>query len=64
MTKNGDSEFKGSTKEAINDLKGDMADVKKEVSSLNKRFLIILILLVVAVIERLPTILSLALAGL
>ena len=64
MTKNGDSEFKGSTKEAINDLKGDMADVKKEVSSLNKRFWIMLILLVVAVIERLPTILSLALAGL
>lgn len=61
MSKNGDiNEFKGSTKEAIADLKGDMIDVKKEVSSLNKRFWIILILLSVAVIERLPNLITLA----
>jgi len=58
--KNGNSEFKGSTKEAIADLKEDVRGIKTEVNSLNKRFWLVLILLVVAVIERLPTLIALA----
>lgn len=61
MTKNNDIlEFKGTTKEAISDLKADVIEVKKEVSSLNKRFWVILILVAVAVMERLPALVALA----
>ena len=58
MTKNG--EFVGTTKEAIRDLKEDVVEVKKEVAALNKRFWVLLILITVAVIERLPSIIALA----
>ena len=60
MTNNGDLEFKGSTKEAILDLKEDVKGIKTEVNSLNKRFWVILILLAVAVMERLPALIALA----
>ena len=61
MTKNGDiAEFKGTTREAIADLKEDVKCIKNDVASLNKRFWILLILVTVAVIEKLPTLLALA----
>jgi len=56
---NSNDEFKGTTKEAISDLKKEVKETKDEVQSLNKRFWIILILLTVAVIERLPTLINL-----
>lgn len=60
MTDNG--EFKGTTKQAIVDIRKDIDEIKGDVKSMNKRILILFILLTVAIIERLPSLISLALA--
>jgi len=60
MINNG--EFKGSTKQALADLKEHIQEIKNELASLNRRYWVVLILLVVTVIERLPTLINLALA--
>ena len=36
MTKNGNNEFKGSTKEALRDIRDDMKDVQMRVSRMEK----------------------------
>lgn len=55
MTKNGSNgEFKGTTREAIRNLHTNVSEVKDEVQSLNRRFWIILIVVTVAMVERLP----------
>ena len=60
MTENG--EFKGTTKEAIRDIREDISLLKSEVKSINNKLIVVFILLAVAVIERLPTLISLVLA--
>ena len=60
MINNG--EFKGSTKQALADLNEHIQEIKNELASLNRRYWVVLILLVVTVIERLPTLINLALA--
>ena len=51
-TNNG--EFKGSTREAIADLKADVQELKVEVSNLRRLLIVLSIMLTVAVIERIP----------
>jgi len=60
MTKtNGEyGEFRGTTRQAILDIKEDIKGFDKRIENLEKRFLIMIILLVVAVIERLPNLIS------
>ena len=65
MAQNNDNgEFKGSTKEAILDLKADLAEVKADVAKIRNWMLIITMLLTVAIIERLPTLVNLVRATL
>ena len=54
MDKNTNGEFKGTVKEAIRDIRSDISEVKDDIKSLNKRYWLLLILVTVAVIERLP----------
>ncbi len=61
-TMNTNGEFKGTTKQAIADLKEEVREVKVEVKSLNKRFWIFLIIGTAILAERLPSLLNIALA--
>lgn len=54
-----DGEFRGTTKEAIRGLTSDIAELRDDVKSLNRRLNVLSLLLVVAIIERLPTLVSL-----
>ena len=56
-------EFKGTTKEAIKDIRGDIKEMKDDIKGLNKRFWVLLIIGTVALIERLPDLITLALAN-
>ena len=56
------NEFKGSTKEAIKDIRGDIRELKTEVRSLNRRWWITIILLTALTLEKLPSIVNLVLA--
>jgi hypothetical protein len=58
--RNGLSEFKGTTKQAIADLKEDIGELKKEVAGIKTWMFAVTILLTVAVIERLPILINLA----
>lgn len=49
--------------EAIGEIRHNIEDLKVEVKSLNSRFNLIIILLVVAVMERLPNLLQFILSG-
>lgn len=55
-------EFRGTTKEAIRDIREDISSLKKEVKSINDKLIVVFILLAIAVIERLPTLISLVMA--
>ena len=55
-------EFKGTVKEAIADIKEDIVELKTDFKGMNKRIWILFILLSVAIIERLPSLLSIAMA--
>ena len=59
MDKNTNGEFKGTVKEAIRDIRSDIGEVKEDIKSLNKRYWLLLILVTVAVIERLPALVNL-----
>ena len=63
MKNNNSGEFRGSTKQALTDLREEIQELKKRVESLNTRFWIILILLILTTIERLPTLINFALAS-
>lgn len=56
------SEFKGSTKEAIMDIKQDIRDLTSKVESLSRKYWILMILLSLIAIEKLPDVIKLALA--
>ena len=62
MTKT-NGEFKGATVQAIKDMKQDICDIKDSIKSLERKIMIIMLLMVVAVIERLPTLINLATAA-
>ncbi len=55
-------EFKGSTKQAIIDIRGDIKKIDKRQDSMDKRIWYLFILLAVATIERLPSLVSLVMA--
>ena len=65
MTKNNGElgEFKGTTKEAIRDIRKDVAEISDDMKSMNRRIWILFILLSVAIIERLPSLVGYALAA-
>ena len=65
MTKNGDlSEFKGSTKQALLDMKEDVVTIQQDIARINKWLIGLTLLTGLAVVERLPAFLSLVQAGL
>lgn len=55
-------EFKGTTKEAIRDIRGDVKELKNEIKSLNRRWWITIVLLTALTLEKLPSIVSLVMA--
>lgn len=56
------SEFKGTTKEAIRDIREDISALKEEVQVLNKKVWILVIALSILAIDRLPSLVGLVLA--
>ncbi len=54
--------FKGTTKEAIRDIREDVKKIYKKQESMDKRIWILFIMLSIAIIERVPSIVSLAMA--
>ena len=63
MTRNGDiSEFKGSTKQAILDMREDIRTVQTDIKSINNKLIVLFLILVVSVVERLPSLISLVMA--
>lgn len=63
MAENGNlGEFKGTTKEAIRDIREDISSLKGDIASINNKLLVVFILLAIAIIERLPTLINLVLA--
>lgn len=56
-------EFKGSTKQAIADIKEDIAAVQQDVRSLNHKFNLLFALTLIAFIERAPDLVKTVLAA-
>jgi len=57
-----EGEFRGATIQHLKNLDDNICEVKRDVKSLNKRYWIMLILLVIAVVERLPSLSSMVFA--
>ena len=55
-------EFKGSTKQAIVDIRNDISTLQSDVKSINNKMVVVFILLSVAVVERLPSLINLVMA--
>ncbi len=55
---NQNGEFKGSTTQALHDMRSDVRDLKDEVRALRRWLTVLSIVTAVAVLERLPNLLS------
>jgi len=62
MTKNGNNEFKGSTKEALRDIRDDMKDVQMRVSRMEKWMWLVTGGLIALSAGRLPDLVKIVLA--
>ena len=62
MTKNGNNEFRGSTKEALRDIRDDVKDVQMRVSRMEKWMWIVTGALIALSTTRLPDLVKLVLA--
>ena len=50
------------TQQHLKDIDDNLCEIRKDIKSLNKRYWIMLILLVITVVERMPTLVDFALA--
>ena len=62
MTKNGNNEFRGSTKEALRDIRDDVKDVQMRVSRMEKWMWIVTGALIALSTTRLPDLVKIVLA--
>ena len=60
--KNNNGVFKGMTQQHLKDIDDNICEIRKDIKSLNKRYWVMLILLVVAVVERAPALVDFAFA--
>jgi len=57
---NSNGEFKGSTRQALTDMKSEMKDLKEEVKTLRRWLIILSMVTTIAVLEKLPDLIKVA----